>query len=247
MNTENQAAKRAFEAAYAMFRVAEHAGNVDIRESLERLAVKILELSATGSLKEIPALIGGVSYILRLGSTVGVIHTENEETIMRALHDLSLEVDILNKREMPPVHLDDILSKEVSGDRHQVVVEDIHKDSGASKKEESMGLKKETVPEYINQNSADIVPSRNPAIRQERELNSLRSSGERQAAIFQKVRQSGTCRLRDIQELLPDVSERTLRYDVEYLIGHGMIERFGSGGPATYYRPKEGLEATRQA
>lgn len=78
-----------------------------------------------------------------------------------------------------------------------------------------------------------------------KQASSLKTSGERQSVIFQKIRQSGNCRLRDIQEVLPEVSERTIRYDIDYLIGNGLIERFGSGGPATFYRIRDRvLDAT---
>lgn len=61
----------------------------------------------------------------------------------------------------------------------------------------------------------------------------------RQELIFQKIRQSGNCRTRDIQTALPDMSERTLRYDLQRLMEQGRIERGGSGGPDSWYRARE--------
>ncbi len=60
----------------------------------------------------------------------------------------------------------------------------------------------------------------------------------RQSAILDKIRQSGNCRLRDVQELFPNCSERTLRYDLEALIQKDLVERVGAGS-ATYYKPIE--------
>ena len=48
--------------------------------------------------------------------------------------------------------------------------------------------------------------------------------------------EQGGCRLKEIQDALPDVSERTVRYDIQSLIEQGIVERIGNGGPATYYR-----------
>lgn len=58
----------------------------------------------------------------------------------------------------------------------------------------------------------------------------------RQSAILGKIRQSSYCRLKDIQDLIPNSSERTLRYDLQKLIDQGSIERVGSGGPSSFYR-----------
>lgn len=64
----------------------------------------------------------------------------------------------------------------------------------------------------------------------------------RQSKILDKIRQSGNCRLRDIQEVLPDTSERTLRYDMQRLVINGLIERIGNGGPSTFYKIRPSLK-----
>jgi hypothetical protein len=61
----------------------------------------------------------------------------------------------------------------------------------------------------------------------------------RQSAILDKIRQSGNCRLKDIQELLPDTSERTLRYDLQFLAEQNLVEKVGIGGPSVFYRAKQ--------
>ncbi len=70
----------------------------------------------------------------------------------------------------------------------------------------------------------------------------------RQSAILERIRQTGNCRLSDIQAILPDLSERTLRYDLESLVTQGLIERMGTGGRSVYYRlaqsPTESVEPT---
>lgn len=58
---------------------------------------------------------------------------------------------------------------------------------------------------------------------------------ERQAMILDKIRQSGNCRTSELQAVLPDLSERTLRYDLQRLVEQGKIER-GGAGPASWYR-----------
>lgn len=77
----------------------------------------------------------------------------------------------------------------------------------------------------------DMPQSGNPA--------NIIKSGNRQIAILDKIRQSGNCKLREIQEVLPDCSERTIRYDLEELIERNLVERIGAGGPAVSYRVRQ--------
>lgn len=57
----------------------------------------------------------------------------------------------------------------------------------------------------------------------------------RQSAILDRIRQLGKVAIKDIIAEFPDVSERTLRYDLQKLTNQGTIERTGNSGPATYY------------
>lgn len=62
----------------------------------------------------------------------------------------------------------------------------------------------------------------------------------RQSAILEKIRQSGNrqIQLKDIIAEFPEVSERTMRYDLQKLCNQGIIERIGNGGPGSYYALK---------
>jgi hypothetical protein len=80
-----------------------------------------------------------------------------------------------------------------------------------------------------------------PSVRphKEEKENSSMASGIRQAAILEQIRQSGNCRIKDIQDILPDCSERTIRYDLQSLVEQNLIERVGNGGPSVFYRVRQ--------
>ncbi|MFH1759323.1 MAG: hypothetical protein ABH822_02045 [Patescibacteria group bacterium] len=64
----------------------------------------------------------------------------------------------------------------------------------------------------------------------------------RQSAVLKKIRQYskiGGCRIGDLAEAFPDISERTLRYDLQKLINQKMVYRSGSMGPGTTYHIEE--------
>jgi hypothetical protein len=68
------------------------------------------------------------------------------------------------------------------------------------------------------------------------EINGSLKSAMRQSAILERIRAIGNCRLSDIQAILPDSSERTIRYDLESLVQQNLIERVGTGGRGVYYK-----------
>jgi hypothetical protein len=84
-------------------------------------------------------------------------------------------------------------------------------------------------------------PSRIEHAAEHMEESNVISSGMRQSAILQRIRQSGNCRLKEIQELFPEISERTLRYDLQSLAEQNLIERVGNGGPAVFYRVRQSV------
>ena len=66
------------------------------------------------------------------------------------------------------------------------------------------------------------------------------ASAIRQSAILEKIRQSENRQapLKEILAAFPEVSERTMRYDLQKLCGQDVIERVGNGGPGSYYTIK---------
>jgi DNA-binding HxlR family transcriptional regulator len=68
------------------------------------------------------------------------------------------------------------------------------------------------------------------------EIIELIKSGNRHDAILAIIRQSGNCRIKDIQDFFPECSERTLRYDLQSLAEQNLIEKIGTGGPAVFYK-----------
>jgi hypothetical protein len=60
---------------------------------------------------------------------------------------------------------------------------------------------------------------------------------ERQQYVLKTIRQMPNgCRMRELVTMFPDVSERTLRNDLQILVKGRSVERFGSQGPYSYFR-----------
>ncbi len=96
---------------------------------------------------------------------------------------------------------------------------------------------------FINNPAESGKESGNPAINEHESGNDsnygiaeLIKSGNRQGAILEIIRQSGNCRIKDVQDIFPGLSERTLRHDLQLLAEQNLIEKIGSGGPAVFYK-----------
>jgi len=56
--------------------------------------------------------------------------------------------------------------------------------------------------------------------------------------ILEILKQKGAVQVKDVKEVFPEVTKRTLRRDFDYLLEKGFIERLGQGN-STFYRLKE--------
>lgn len=220
------AIKKAYEISYAVFRIASRTGNVAFREHLERQALSLLDAAAVENYAWVNTVSRAIEYLIRFGSDVGLIHDANKELLLAELNALTVNSAGPEKSATAElVPLDDIFSGQEplfsSVPRYSPAAFEAAMVKAASiGKEAAM----ETVDDVIGSGTHTGV--------------SL-SAETRQSAILQKLRQSGNCRMRDLQEILPDYSERTLRYDLQSLLEQNAIERIGSGGPSVYYRIRQ--------
>ena len=212
--------RKAYEIGYAVFRIASRMGSIALREHLERQALSLLDAAAVENYGWVDTVSRAIEYLMRFGGDVGLIHEENKETILQQLEELEAYVAGPEKEAAAePVSLGDIFSSQ----------EPLFKKNKKSNPE-PLEVEQAVVGPVTVQDQGikpANVNSANPEIRQ--------------TAILDKIRQSGNCRLRDLLEVLPDYSERTLRYDLQALAEQNAIERIGNGGPAVFYRIRQTL------
>lgn len=134
---------------------------------------------------------------------------------------LGAEVDLINRQSV------------------EVIQEELKKINSAISE---LGPVREPAVAELKQSSGNSPKAATqPRIRQTD--SSQAHGGDRQKDIAEKIRQMGTCRMKDLQEAFPDISERTLRYDLGRLSEQGVVERLGNGGPNTFYRIRQAVKA----
>ncbi|MEK7212103.1 MAG: DeoR family transcriptional regulator [Patescibacteria group bacterium] len=223
-------AKKAFEIAYASFRIS---GAIlqdrPLGNHLERAALNLLEAANSGNPGEIRKYSDQLEYLLRLGENVGLVHRTHADMVIS-------EIEVLNAATRGPVG-------QVAGFAQEEKLPDFTLAGIFS----PMEIKRQSTPktsEIRQRKKAAINPATNKTAIEEfvRNLEVAapeedRRVEDRRAKILVRIRQTGNCRLKDILDILPDISERTVRYDLQEMIEEGVVERLGEG-PGTSYQIK---------
>ncbi len=224
--------QKAREISYALIRVCFYIKRADLRSRLDFLAIELLENSARASVDTLNSenLNKALSTISVLDGLVRLAHSIYEiEPINATL--LVRELDGLNTAIRQSGNQTDALGQLPN-------LENLFSKALVTKEAES--VKQNSMPEEIKL-STEVFSEPFKELKEERIVNSNNGNGIntaiRQAAIVNRVKSGNGsgCRLKDLIAEFSDVSERTLRYDLQRLCERGLIERVGNGGPASYY------------
>lgn len=228
-------AKKSYELCYALFRVASHVKRQSFADSLERHGLALMEAAYGKDYARAGIETGTIDCLIKLGSDLGLVGLTNAEVMSRELCGFNSAIAELksNSATVQNVNLEDIFSNQEMGKNNNA-----EQNNFQAGKTDNRGHDGTSGNESDNtqNNSSPSTNGDNGFMRVDKISNGVAKSFARKSTVFDRIRQNGNCRLREIQEILPDVSERTLRYDVQNLVEHGFIERVGNGGPATYYR-----------
>lgn len=209
--------QKAKEISYALFRVAVYVRRAYLKDRIEQLAFQLSEQVATEDLKAGIKTLTSLSILVELGKQVYEIEKNNALVLL-------LEFGALNAAMRQIAELD-------SANAGIPVLESMF-----SKQPISLTTANAAI---TNEDSARPLPG----IMRDSAINQANGNGSgngitatiRQSAILDKIRQSNNLPLKDIIAAFPEVSERTMRYDLQKLCAQGLIDRVGNGGPASYY------------
>lgn len=79
-------------------------------------------------------------------------------------------------------------------------------------------------------------PANNPASPAKFRQDDNLSIKERKGLILDLLKTRNLCHINDISNILPNVSRRTIRYDIQRMVDAGEIERLGTSGPNSFFR-----------
>lgn len=252
-------AKKSFEVGYAAFRLSANIKSVSFAAYLESYALSLFDAATKGEYGNANAAIALLTQFINFGHAIDLIGTRdaalfnNEanslgELIRQSANSAIAIADILKKEEFSQLphslsHLNDSIAafqnnEAKSGNNKKNKA--INNAANAAKQDKTKNEENRIQPiAVINSEEAKKTEVNDKSVVNSGE-HAFLSIEDRRTNIINRIRQSGNCRLKDIEEYMPEMSERTLRYDLQELVAAGEIERFGSGGPSTYYRMKDG-------
>jgi hypothetical protein len=290
------AAKKAYEIAYALFRISAKIAESGVKDRLESQAMDLLISANAEEYGNAAKTIAAIDALVKFSVDLNMISIANGDVLLREIAvmndavieciDQSDEVDASKFfSKSKDVVMNDVTHASSSavfrnpsvivrgGGRPVLSHSRISEKAGIQEQEPSVasreqysvsavsssvvpaqaGTQEESNPSVLPSDpsvtlpdSTVIVPEEGrpvlpsfPMTSESGSATSVIKSGNRKIAILDKIRQSGNCKLREIQEILPDCSERTIRYDLEELIERNLVERIGSGGPAVSYRVRQ--------
>src|SRR3989344_70997 len=231
------ARKKAFELGYALFRVAAIAKSRSFAETLETKATALLDSVVSQDYETARATIKHIEYFIRFGTDAGLLHLHNAEIIIKEGSILYAAIAGLPEPAiLQELNFDKFFSKSPLQDKTSV-----------SATISAKPVKVPAKPELQDERIAGVVrQAHHEAELQETDDGNPAKSAIRQSAILDRLRQTENladdkagCRFAELQELLPEVSERTLRYDLQSLADRGFIEKVG--GKHGFYRSKTEL------
>jgi hypothetical protein len=233
MNTFDPAIiKKSFEVSYALIRIADTIHPDPFASHFKRFGLESLSATASGNGKRALAALRAVEYLVRLAGSTGVISSRNAEVIAEETNLLVTHIN--SAMDAPSAGDFDISAVFSSAD----VPYQGHGEEVVSSIDSDMAPENLVPAEYP---SVDVPPSAPVELRKGGDAHTEISARARirQSAILDRIRQSGNCRMNELRQSFSDVSERTLRYDLEQLVAAGLVERIGQSGPATSYRARQ--------
>ncbi|MDO8467161.1 MAG: DeoR family transcriptional regulator [bacterium] len=208
--------QKSTEICYALLRVAAQIRRQQLKQNLEKLAFRFLEAATSEDFDLALKTSSSIDAMLKIGQSLYEIEPVNSKVI-------SGELEAVNAAMRQSLGIDGLPNLD------------------------RIFEKANNAASYSAKTFADIRPSAGlPDSLPVSENNNGNSNGFsatiRQSAILDKIRQSGNnqAALKDIIAAFPEISERTMRYDLQKLCLQGLIERVGSGGPGSYYSVKNG-------
>lgn len=229
--------QKAREISYSLIRICFYVKRTDLRVSIEGSAFELLENSARLSADNNPenlnkalASVSVLDSLIRLGHSIYEIEPVNATILVRELDGLNSAIRQFGNypygnEELPNV--ESFFSK---------VPATIESQPQVQVQEEMQPMSADRIK--LTDFSSDTPQPLKISLTEDNNGsgNSAINVAIRQSAIINKIKENNSCRLKDLITGFPDVSERTLRYDLQRLCGQGVIERVGNGGPASYYR-----------
>lgn len=208
--------RKAQELSFAVLKVAAYIRRFELRQRIEKLSFNLLENISYQNPELSLSSIDALRNFVMLGKNLYEIETRNAVILDRELSALHAQV-----RHFAGVgkslDVESLFSIELPVKKSPPAPKLAEDGSG------EIAIDEGGNEEYGNKSGNDFTAN----YRQEKIMAMIATSPDRQL------------QLKDFIAAFPELSERTIRYDLKKLADSGRIARQGSGGPSNYYTLKQ--------
>ncbi len=219
----------------SLIKISVYVRRIELKKRLENLCFQVIEDVIGRNFDFAIKNLSITEYLISFGRTIYEIEPINAEYIISEIKALVSEINKIRGLSAPNLYNDSEILEFISN----------HQDNLKENKKIITKLDKSSIN---RDKSTKDLPDNNPATMPDNLANHINRYDNqekmlkyddpaiRQSTIIDIIRQSGKqLQLKEIIAILPQVSERTLRYDLQKACNQGILEKIGSG-PATSYR-----------
>lgn len=234
------------EISYALIRVAFYIKRMELRDRMESLAFELLDNAARFSVENsnqniISALstVASLDILIRLAHSIYEVEPVNATILVRELNNLNSAIRQFGKSDEQLPNLESLFSHSSINNPVSSAINF----GGQFNSDENLdayktGVADSGISDLVSSSTAVAESNSFSESKIGQDNNQALNIAMRQASIVDKIKSANGAgkRLKDVLAEFQDVSERTIRYDLQKLCERGVIERVGNGGPATFYR-----------
>ncbi len=214
--------KKAQEVSFVLLKIAGYIRHKELAARLESISYQLIESLYSDDFNTAMVKIEAAIGLSSLASNIGEMNQGNTAIILRELENLKIGIRQYQQTQES---------------------KDIPSVEGLFSKLTISAPVKPKIQSPSQKPKSDVMDERAGQVNSN---NSLHDGGNaaimRQDSILAKIRQANGSRLqlKDLIAAFPDISERTLRYDLVKLCQIGKLQREGAGGPSNFYVARSG-------
>jgi hypothetical protein len=215
--------KKAFEIAYAVSRIADVSPNAQFAAYMRQHSFSLLESSQKLQFSALRIVIDALEYGVQIGDGSGSLGKRNTDVLMGELSKFREAIGVFEdyKAEVGEIDIAGFFGESLNTAIAEIQSLSIPEYPARAKKP-SISIADKPLQDKLQDYPA-------------KEKEEVLSSGERENQLLEIIGVGDEVRFRDIAEKMPQVSERTLRYDLQGLVEQGKVTRLGTG-PSISYR-----------
>jgi predicted HTH transcriptional regulator len=233
------AIRKAQEVAFALIKIAAYIRRKELRQEIEQLAYQIIETVSFENTIAANLTIAALRNFLLLAKNLYELEINNYRILERELNNLQAQLVHLTPKadvNLETLFTNSVVVKSKEQKKTPALLDEIVVSDSEIPSIREDGGQDGNLNDIDNEaESGNEFPARESARRHQDFAGQTGEAREEKILAMISAAVGHRLQLRDFLAAFPNISERTIRYDLKRLADSGKIERQGSGGPSNFY------------